>query len=333
MIAAGQPLRRLVADAGLHALAAVADHLPPVRRRMARCEVVSDIEYARRGAQALRLDIVRPATAGPHPVVVYFHGGAFAVASKRTHRAVAAAYAAQGHLVCNVDYRLAPMHPFPAAAEDACAAWQWVVDQVAAYGGDPASIAVAGESAGANLALVVALACCNRRPEPWAAALYERGARPVAALLYCGYLQVSAPERYRRPGVPALAARIARDAARSYLGRAQGTPGTALADPLLVVESMSAGAELPPVFVASGGADPARDDSLRLARALQRLGLPCTARDYAGETHAFQLLFWRRQARQCWRESFEFLQRHRGAPAAAQALSGACPRAAPTPPA
>ncbi len=317
MIAARQPLRRLVADAGLHALAAVADRLPPVRRRMAQCQLVEDVEYARRGAQVLKLDIVRPAAPGPHPVLVYFHGGAFAIASKRTHRALAAAYASQGWLVCNVDYRLAPMHPFPAAAEDACAAWQWVGQHVAAFGGDPACMAVAGESAGANLALVVAIACGLRRPEPFAAALYGHAAPPAAALLYCGFLQVSAPERYRRPGVPALAARIARDAARSYLGRAQGAPGTALADPLLVVESMAAGAALPPMFVATGGADPARDDSLRLARALQRLGLPCTARDYAGQPHAFHLLFWRREARQCWRDSFDFLQRQRAAPPAA----------------
>ncbi len=321
MIAARQPWRRVVADAGLHALAALADRLPALRRRMAGCTLVRDVEYARRGPLRLTLDVVRPAGTGPWPVVVYFHGGAFAIASKRTHRALAAAYASQGHLVCNVDYRLAPMHPFPAAAEDACAAWQWVVDQVAAFGGDPARVAVAGESAGANLALVVALACCTRRPEPWAAALFERGARPAAVLLYCGYLQVSAPERYRRPGVPALAARIARDAAWSYLGTAQGGAGTALADPLLVVEALGAGTTLPPVFVAAGGSDPARPDSLRLVRALERLGLPCEAHDYAGQMHAFHLLFWQPQARQCWRDSFAFLRRHLAAPALLEAAA------------
>lgn len=309
MIAARQPIRRVVLDVGLHALAATADWLPQMRQRMARCELIKDVEYVRRAHSALQLDIARPAAEGPYPVVVYFHGGAFAIGSKRTHRAVAAAYASQGYLVCNVDYRLAPEHPFPAAAQDACAAWLWTVDHVSRYGGDPQRITVAGESAGANLALVVAIACCARRPEPYAAALFDRGIRPAAALLYCGFLQVSEPQRYRRAGVSALAARIASDAARSYLGGSAGMPGTELADPLLVIESMPTGAALPPIFIATGGADPALPDSERLEETLRRQHATCVARYYPGEAHAFHMMFWRRQALQCWRESFDFLQR------------------------
>jgi acetyl esterase len=309
MIAARQPIRRVVLDVGMHALAATADWLPQMRRRRARCELIADIDYVRRADSALQLDIVRPAAEGTHPVVLYFHGGAFAIGSKRTHRAVAVAYAAQGYLVCNVDYRLAPEHPFPAAVEDACAAWLWTVDHVSRYGGDPQRIAVAGESAGANLALVVAIACCIRRPEPYAAALFDRGMRPAAALLYSGFLQVSEPQRYRRAGVSALAARIARDAAQSYLGESAGTPGTELADPLRVIESMAADSTLPPIFIAAGGADPVRPDSERLEDALRQQHATHLARYYPGETHAFHMMFWRIQALQCWRESFDFLQR------------------------
>jgi len=309
MIAARQPMRRVVLDAGMHALAVTADWLPQMRRRMARCELIKDVEYVRGAHAALQLDIARPAAKGPYPVVVYFHGGAFAIGSKRTHRAVAAAYASQGYLVCNVDYRLAPEHPFPAAAQDACAAWLWTVDHVSRYGGDPQRIAVAGESAGANLALVVAIACCVRRPEPYAAALFDRGIRPAAALLYCGFLQVSEPQRYRRAGVSALAARIASDAAQSYLGASAGKPGTELADPLLIVEAMATGSALPPIFIATGGADPVLPDSERLEEALRRQHATCVARHYPGEMHAFHMMFWRTQALRCWRESFDFLQR------------------------
>ncbi len=309
MIAARQPARRIVLDAGLHALAGLADRMPGMKRRLAAVRLTEDVVYARHGGQVQRLDVLRPAGPGPHPVLVYLHGGAFAIGSKRTHRALAAAYAAQGWLVFNVDYRLAPQHPFPAAVEDACAAWSWAVAHAAEHGGDGLRMALAGESAGANLALAVVLACCTPRPEPFAAPLFASGVRPRAALLYCGFLQASAPARYRRPGVSALAARVATDAARSYLGAAAEHPGPehALADPLCIVEAMAASPGLPPLFIAAGLKDPVAADSQRLEQALLRLQSPFSAHYYAGEGHAFHVMFWRAQALRCWRDSFAFL--------------------------
>jgi acetyl esterase len=244
--------------------------------------------------------------------LIYFHGGAFAIGSKRTHRAMAVAYASQGYLVCNIDYRLAPEFPFPAALEDACTAWLWAVDHVGAYGGDASRIGLAGESAGANLALSVTLACCTPRPESFAKPLFERGLRPVVALLYYGFLQTSVPERYRRSGVSALAASIARDAARSYLGRFANHPARqhALADPLCVIEAMQAAPGLPPFFIAAGLDDPVAVDSQRLEQALQRLKSPYKSHYYPGETHGFHVMFWREQAILCWRDSYEFLQKN-----------------------
>ncbi len=245
-------------------------------------------------------------------MLIYFHGGGFAIGSKRTHRALAAAYAAQGYLVFNVDYRLAPEHPFPAALQDACAAWLWAADHAQAYGGDVARMGLCGESAGANLALAVTLACCTPRPEPFAAPLFERGLRPALALLYCGFLQASHPERYRRTDVSTFAAGIARDAALSYLGKFASQPqaAQALADPLCVLEAMTLAPGLPPLFIAAGLADPVLADSQRLERTLQRLDSPFTAHYYPGETHAFHVMFWREQAMRCWRDSFAFLQQH-----------------------
>lgn len=307
--ASPQRARRVTLDAGLHAVAGLVDRLPQMRQRMAGTRLIQDVAYTHPGGRPLCLDILQPAGPGPHPVLVYLHGGAFAIGSKRTHRALAAAYASRGYLVCNVDYRLAPQHPFPAALEDACAAWAWVAEHVGEYGGDALRMALAGESAGANLALSVLLACHTRRPEPFAAHLFEHGVRPVAALLYCGFLQVSHPERHRRPGVSALAARIATDAARSYLGAAASHPGREheLADPLCVVEAMPPPADLPPLFIAAGLADPVVADSQRLEGALRRLGSPCSAHYYAGEPHAFHVMFWRENAVRCWRDSFAFL--------------------------
>ena len=311
MLSARQPMRRVVLDVGMHALAVLADGLPAMRQRMQGCRLHEDLAYAQHGSVTLRLDLLQPPGPGPHPVLLYFHGGAFAIGSKRTHRALAAAYASRGYLVCNVDYRLAPKFPFPAALQDACAAWLWAAENVAQYGGDAQRMALAGESAGANLALAVTLACCTARPETFAAPLYALGLRPAAVLLYSGFLQASAPQRYRRTGISDFAARVAADAAHSYLGAAAGQPGTehALADPLCVVEAMAQNSPLPPLFIAAGSSDPVLEDSLRLERALKRLHLPVSAHYYRGETHAFHVLFWRKQALRCWRDSFAFLRR------------------------
>ncbi len=312
MLALRQLPRRIALDAGMHALAGLVDVLPRMKQRMLSCRLLEDVEYARHGGETLRLDVLQPLRSGPHPVLIYFHGGGFAIGSKRTHRALAAAYAAQGYLVFNVDYRLAPQHPFPAALEDACAAWLWVADHAAGYEGDAQRIGLCGESAGANLALAVTLACCIARPEAFTAPLFERGLRPALALLYCGFLQASQPERYRQAGVSAFAAGIATDAARSYLGEFASHPGAAhaLADPLCVIEAMTEKPHLPPLFIVAGLADPAVTDSQRLERALQRLHSPCTAHYYPGETHAFHVMFWCEQAMRCWRDSFAFLQHH-----------------------
>jgi acetyl esterase len=310
MIAARQSPRRVVLDFGLHALAGAADWLPAMRERRAGTRLIEDLPYAHHAGQAQCLDLHIPAGTGPHPVLIYLHGGAFAMASKRTHRALAEAYAAHGWLVCNVDYRLAPQFPYPAAAEDACAAWAWVVREIGCHGGDAQRIVLAGESAGANLALVVALACATPRPEPWAAPLHAAPQRPAALLLYYGFLQASEPQRYRRAGVSGLAAHVAEDAARSYLGAtaARHDPSRALADPLCVIEGMTAAPGLPPSFIACGDTDPCAPDSQRLAAALQRLGEPHALQWYPGESHGFHVMFWRAQAQRCWRDSFAFLQ-------------------------
>jgi len=312
MLASRQLPRRIALDAGMHALAGLADLLPRMKGRMRSCRLLEDVPYARHGRATLRLDVLQPVRAGPHPVLIYLHGGGFAIGSKRTHRAIAAAYAAQGYLVFNVDYRLAPQHPFPAALEDACEAWLWATDHAAEYEGDAQRMGLCGESAGANLALAVTLACCTPRPEAFAAPLFKRGVRPALALLYCGFLQTSEPERYQRAGVSAFAAGIATDAARSYLGKFASHPDAAhaLADPLCVIEAMTETPDLPPLFIAAGLADPVAADSQRLERALQRLHSPCMADYYPGETHAFHVMFWREQAIKCWRDSFAFLQQH-----------------------
>jgi acetyl esterase len=108
------------------------------------------------GAQPLRIYI--PDGDGPLPVVVYFHGGGFVGGGLSVVDEPARALANDvGAIVVTAGYRLAPEHKFPAATDDTFAALRWVADHAADFGGDPARIAVMGDSAGGNLAAVAAL--------------------------------------------------------------------------------------------------------------------------------------------------------------------------------
>ena len=121
-------------------------------------EVRRGVAYTGSGLLAHTLDIFIPRprpgqaqTHGRRPAVLYLHGGAFVAFSKDTHWPIGMLLAAQGYLVFNVNYRLAPAHPFPAALEDVCAAFGWVVEHLADYGGDPARLAQGASDAAFKL--------------------------------------------------------------------------------------------------------------------------------------------------------------------------------------
>jgi acetyl esterase/lipase len=105
----------------------------------------------------LNYRLYRPATPGPHPVVVYYHGGGWVLGSHDSDDPMCRDLCVRsGALIISVDYRHAPEAPFPAAVDDAFTALRWVADNAATLGGIPGQLAVAGWSAGGNLAAVVA---------------------------------------------------------------------------------------------------------------------------------------------------------------------------------
>jgi acetyl esterase len=318
--AAERNIGRLIFENLSNALGALGHLQPGARPSLYDVELIRDLPYDDTGLEAHKLDLYRPTThAGPWPVVLYIHGGSFRVMSKDTHWMMAIAYARRGYLVVNVNYRLAPQHPFPAALQDVSKAWLWVVANIGKFGGDPSRIVVAGDSAGANLATALAIETTFRRPEPWAAEVFEAGRVPAAVVAACGILQVSEPDRYAGPG---LVQRVVHDRITEvrdgYLPPevADAMP-TELADPLLILESDAVPARpLPPFFAPVGGADPLLDDTVRLERALTARAVPVEATVYEQQTHVFHAFTWAAAAKRAWADTFRFLGQHLPARAA-----------------
>jgi len=105
-----------------------------------------------------RLDLYGPISPGPHPVIVFFYGGAWAdIGDRRDFVFAARALAALGYIVAVPDYRVLPEVAYPAFLDDCALAVHWVIDHIARYGGDPARLALSGHSAGAYNAVMLAL--------------------------------------------------------------------------------------------------------------------------------------------------------------------------------
>jgi acetyl esterase len=272
-------------------------------------EVERNVPYLGSGQDHHLLDIWRPRErSGPLPVVLYIHGGRFARLSKDTHWLFNLVFARRGYLVFSINYRLAPTHRFPAAVEDVCAAWRWLQENAARYGGDLNRVVVAGESAGGNLTTALTLATCYRRPEPFARAVYDLGAVPKAVMPACAVLEVSKPERFtfRTSYMEDRMQEMAEDYLHGIAVDAEH--GLDLADPIVPLErGLKPDRPLPPFFAPVGTWDPLIVDTQRLAAALQRLNVRCEARYYPRGLHAFHGFVFTPQARQCWREAFTFL--------------------------
>ena len=304
-----------VSETVLRAMSTAARLHPLANPERHQVEVIRDVPYIDDGLVDHRLDVYRPTgRPGPHPIIMYVHGGGFSLLSKDTHWVMALVYARFGYLVFNISYRLAPRHPFPAAVMDTVAAYEWVVANAQSMGGDLSRVVVAGESAGANLITALSVALSYRRPEPWAQRAFDIAVTPRVAVPACGIFQVSDAERFaRRRRLPYVVRKTLEDVASLYLrGADLGQPGgIELADPLLVFERGERPVRpLPAFFLPVGTRDPLLDDTRRMRRALEALGVAVQAHYYRGEMHAFHALVLRQRARDCWTDIFAFLDQH-----------------------
>ncbi|MCU0259862.1 MAG: alpha/beta hydrolase [Ilumatobacteraceae bacterium] len=251
----------------------------PVRELRARMVVPSTIEVGEArdlDAGGVPARLYRPSTvAGPEltGVLVWLHGGGWALGtldeSDDTARALCEA---SGHRVLSVDYRLAPEHPYPAGLTDCLTAVRWVAHHAAELGVDPARVAVGGDSAGANLAAVVA----NLQP---AGLRFQVLVYPVTDARCEG-------ESYDRYGTGhLLTTESMRWFVQAYLGDGPGTPVDPRVSPLLAAEHVLAGA--PPALVITADHDPLHDEGRAYAERLLAAGVAASHVCFHGQVHGF----------------------------------------------
>jgi epsilon-lactone hydrolase len=235
---------------------------------------------------------ISPANAPEEKAVLYFHGGGFRIGSVTSHRDLIARIAlASGCRVLAINYRLAPEHRFPAALDDALAAYGWMLGQ----GLSPGNVAFAGDSAGGNLVLAAMLALRERGlPLPVSAVLMS----PWTDLAASGASYVTSAEAdpiHQRPMILALA--------KNYLG-GKGDPCDPLVSPLYADLR-----GLPPLLIQVGDRETVLDDSIMLAEKARAAGIDVNLEVWDGMIHVFQM-FELPETHQAIASIAQFLNRH-----------------------
>jgi phosphinothricin tripeptide acetyl hydrolase len=270
-----------MADRGIDVVRAHLAKLPPSdslttaerRAQYERAEKVfptpSDVKVERVNASVAPAEWLRPPSAEPGRVVLYLHGGGYVIGSPRSHRHLAAAIAgAAGASALLLDYRLAPEHPFPAAVEDATAAYRWLLDQAIA----PERIVIAGDSAGGGLTVATLLALREARvPLPAGGVCIS----PWVDLTCSGAsyrTMAEADPIVRRAGVEEMA--------QAYLGTT--SPRTPLASPLFADLR-----GLPPLLIHVGSDEVLLDDAVQLAERAKAAGVDVTLDIYERMIHVW----------------------------------------------
>jgi acetyl esterase len=223
---------------------------------------------------ALPVRVFTPKGKGPFPVVVYFHGGGWVLADKQVYDAGARGLSKEAKsIVVSVDYRLAPEAKFPAAWDDALAAYKWVLANAASLGGMPGKVGLAGESAGGNLAVSTAVAAVAAGITP---------PRAVIAIYPVAQTGNMATDSYTDS---ATAKPLNKAMIGWFVDKLLSDPSQASDPRLDIVHARLAG--LPPVTIINAQIDPLRTDGVLLESALKQAGVTVKRKEYPGVTHEF----------------------------------------------
>ncbi len=236
----------------------------------AKHRVPPGVTLTEAGVGGVPWEWLRPVSQPPRGTLLYFHGGAYFAGSPATHRPITCGFARRGLAVFAADYRLAPEHPFPAAVDDAVAAYRGLLEGGVA----PSGLTVAGDSAGGGLALALLVA------------LRDAGVPlPAAAVGFSPWTDLAATGA-------SLKTNTRRDAMfyGDSLGEA-GTPYLAGQDPQHPLASpLYADLHgLPPLLLHAGSYEVLLDDSVRLVERAQAAGVAATLRTWPVVPHVWQL--------------------------------------------
>ena len=233
---------------------------------------LASVEDAEAGAVPLR---IYRSSQDACPAIVYFHGGGWVIGDLDTHDSVCRQLAlGTGAAVIAVDYRLAPEHPFPAALDDCYAATCWASSHAVELNIDPARLAVAGDSAGGNLATCV---CLRIREEGGPRLRHQLLVYPVTdTAMDTASLKENA-EGYL----------LTRDAMVWFFDQYLGKGGKNRDNPYAAPAKAKSLAGLPPACIITAEFDPLRDEGEAYGQALATAGVPVKAQRFDGMIHGF----------------------------------------------
>jgi acetyl esterase len=215
-----------------------------------------------------------PQGPGPFPVLLYIHGGGWVIATLDTYDSSARALTnAAKAVVVSTHYRQAPEHPYPAAHDDTFAAYQWTLKNAQGLNGDPNRVAVAGESAGGNMAAVVSIRARDRKV---ALPVHQLLVYPVAGT------DMNTPSYQENANARPLNTPMMAWFAKHYLGA-----GAMAGNPEINLEARKDLKGLPSTTIVTADIDPLRSEGQALAKALQQAGVAVTSRNFEGATHEF----------------------------------------------